>query len=283
MKEFDLNIYSGKVRVVQWGNDDAIPIVAAHGWLDNAATFTRVAPFLVEAGFKLLAIDLPGHGFSDHRPAGVYFHFIDYVPDIVSILDELKLEKAMLLGHSLGGGVYSLVAGTIPDRISHLALIDVLGPLTVKDERLPELIQLATSQYRRLVNKKMPCYNSFDEAVEARFKAGDMDIESVKVLVERGLKQVDNYYTWRTDPRLLIKPIVMFTETQTQAFLQAITAKTCFIRPNNGLNFDKDIIQARLNCISNISVFNLEGHHHVHLDSPELVGKILTNFFSANR
>ncbi|HQC73883.1 MAG TPA: alpha/beta hydrolase, partial [Candidatus Competibacteraceae bacterium] len=51
-----------------WGPADGLPVLAVHGWLDNAASFDALAPLLPE--LRLVALDLPGHGHSAHRPPG---------------------------------------------------------------------------------------------------------------------------------------------------------------------------------------------------------------------
>lgn len=56
-----------------WGPWDQQPIVAIHGWQDNAATFDRLIE-LLPSNVAVLAIDLPGHGLSSHLPTGLHYY-----------------------------------------------------------------------------------------------------------------------------------------------------------------------------------------------------------------
>ena len=60
-----------------YGPPDGRPVIALHGWLDNAATFARLAPKL--PGLRIIAVDLAGHGHSEHRPSGAGYALWDYV------------------------------------------------------------------------------------------------------------------------------------------------------------------------------------------------------------
>lgn len=56
-----------------WGPIDQQPLVALHGWQDNAGTFDRLIP-LLPPNLAILAIDMPGHGLSSHLPTGQFYY-----------------------------------------------------------------------------------------------------------------------------------------------------------------------------------------------------------------
>lgn len=276
-EDLNVKLASGNVAGLAWGPADGKPILALHGWLDNAASFIPLAPYLQD--FRLIAIDLPGHGLSAHLPSGAYFHLVDYLADVVSIIDSFGWKQCALLGHSLGAGLSSIVAGIIPERINALGLIDGIGPITINEQQMPEMMRKAIAEYAHLPDKKLTCYANKKEATEARLSASKMKMSSVELLVERGLKSVKQGFMWRTDPKLLCKPLTMFTETQVAPFLRQITSKTCLLRPSPGWPFDEKIFTSRINYLQDIEVHRINGDHHIHMDNPEIVGPLLKDFF----
>ncbi|HNL32158.1 MAG TPA: alpha/beta fold hydrolase, partial [Pseudomonadales bacterium] len=117
--EFDL----GTLRIAAkgWGEHDATPLLALHGWLDNAASFDRLAPLLPH--LRLVALDMPGHGLSSHRPAGCRSHIWDDLPELLQCADQLGWQRFHLLGHSRGAGIATLLAAAVPERVISLTLI----------------------------------------------------------------------------------------------------------------------------------------------------------------
>jgi pimeloyl-ACP methyl ester carboxylesterase len=111
-----------ELEALEYGDPSAPAVLALHGWLDNAASFERLAPLI--PGVRLIALDLPGHGHSQHRPAGTWYHYIDYVSDVLAAADALGLERFTLLGHSLGAATASVVAAARPERVEALWLIE---------------------------------------------------------------------------------------------------------------------------------------------------------------
>ena len=67
--------------------EDGLPVIALHGWLDNANSFARLAPRL--KGLRIVALDLAGHGYSEHRPPGAGYALADYAHDARTISDYL--------------------------------------------------------------------------------------------------------------------------------------------------------------------------------------------------
>ncbi|MFI4937400.1 MAG: alpha/beta fold hydrolase [Candidatus Berkiellales bacterium] len=258
-----------------------LPILALHGWLDNAASFAFLAPLL---GNQVIALDLPGHGLSDHKPPGAVLHFMDLVIDIIRVADHLGWERFALLGHSLGAAVSTMIAGTIPDRIQAVALLDGLGPFTKPASQTPAQLRLFLEKMKAKGNKTKIHYASVDEAVKARLKANTINLEGARLLINRGLKQVsDGKWSWRTDPRLMLPPALLLTEEQVLAFLHEIVSPLYIIRPESGYPFSTEIVQGRLNVLKarqEINIMQLPGHHHLHMDNPTLVAESLQGFLN---
>jgi pimeloyl-ACP methyl ester carboxylesterase len=83
-----------------------IPIIAIHGWLDNCGSWDILVPLMLQAIDKpvvIVAVDLPGHGLSAHRPWSSGYPFPIYVRDMIELVTTcLQWPKYFLMGHSLG-------------------------------------------------------------------------------------------------------------------------------------------------------------------------------------
>lgn len=97
-------------------------VVLIHGLgASRAFWFSRLAMTLA-ATHRVTIYDLRGHGYSE-RPASGY-RVTDHADDLLGLLDELGVERAALVGHSLGGAVAFELALRVPERVSHLGLLD---------------------------------------------------------------------------------------------------------------------------------------------------------------
>jgi len=275
----ELEIQTSSIRLLAkcWGNPDGLPVLAFHGWLDNAATFDNLAPLLPE--LRILSLDLPGHGHSDHRPSGSAYYFIDMVMDVIEAADVLGLESFSLLGHSMGAGVATYLAGTLQEKIDNVILIEGIGSIVQKPEKMPEDFRESVIQWMRRSKKQLPIYPDIESAVKVRHQVGGILKSSVRPLVERGLKQVNGGYTWRSDPILKSKSRHYFTEEQAQAFIKEITAPVLLIE---GENTEKDywyeLLQKRMPHVKNLQHQIVPGGHHLHLDNPEPVAMAIREF-----
>src|SRR5439155_26064795 len=70
------------------------------------------------------APDLRGHGDTQRVGAGGYYHFMDYLHDVADLVDAAARERLALVGHSMGGNIAALYAGTFPERPSHLVSME---------------------------------------------------------------------------------------------------------------------------------------------------------------
>ena len=96
-----------------------------HGLGLDHRMWERQTPALVAAGHRVIACDLPGHGAAD-RPtrAGSAYTTAELAASLVGVLDEAGVDRGVLVGFSLGGGVALQVALDHPTRVSGLALVD---------------------------------------------------------------------------------------------------------------------------------------------------------------
>ncbi|MBS0286571.1 MAG: alpha/beta hydrolase [Proteobacteria bacterium] len=277
VNEITLNVRGLKIAAKTWNAKSGTPTLALHGWLDNAASFDNLAPLLPDC--HIVAIDLPGHGFSDHLAKSSTLHMLDIAIFTILIAKELGWDNYALLGHSLGAGIVNFVAGTIPQSIKWVVAIDALAPLTKAADFAPVQFRRYIEELIAKPNKQSPRYASFDDALQARLKANHMKEASAKILVKRGLQELETgEWTWRTDPRLLMPLAQLLTEEQVLAYLREITAPVCYIKAQAGYPFLPEITLNRFNAIKQIMLYELPGQHHLHLDAAESVATAIHSF-----
>lgn len=280
-EEVRLRLPHLEVAAHLYGPEGGRPVIALHGWLDNAASFSRLAPLL--NGVRILALDLPGHGLSDHRPAGAGYNIWDYAYDILQTAEQFGWQRFSLLGHSLGGIVSVLLAGAMPERIERLTLIDGVIPYTGEAESAPRKLGEALRALLAVERKRKPVYARFDQAVAARMKGvGAVSREAAERLAQRGLMPVPGGYTWRTDPRLMLPSPLRLTLAHAQAFAQRVECPTSLIIARQGLMTDAKVIEfiGSLPFESHL----LHGGHHLHLDDDEgaaAIAAVFNPFFAS--
>lgn len=257
-----------------WGDAEAPPLVALHGWLDNAGSHALLAP-LVARRWRVIALELPGHGHAGHLPAGINYHYVDYVSAVIAAADALRLERYALLGHSLGAGIASLVAAATPQRIDRLYLIEGLGPLG--DDGTHTLQRFRDAFAASAANgKSLRVFRDIDQAISARTLASGLRADLARPIVERGLAEVDGGYRWRSDPRLTRPSATRLAESQVRALLAGIEAPTALLLSHPATPYLPSIqMQERARCVRQITVEHLDGGHHLHLEHPHAVAQWL--------
>lgn len=125
-----------RIHYEAWGEGD--PLVLIHGLGSCAAAFRAVGPLLAEAGYRVLAIDLPGCGLSARPATG--FTRRALASTVLAFLDNLALRRVRaLVGHSMGGAIALEIAATRPERVDLVAVLDGQGIVST-----PRLLALAS-------------------------------------------------------------------------------------------------------------------------------------------
>ena len=264
-----------------WGPADGVPVLAFHGWLDNSASFETLAIELLQRDpqLRLVAWDAPGHGHSQHRRDAGY-HFIDWVADAAHLLDALGWSRAGLLGHSMGAGVAALLAGTLPERVSHLVMIEGLGPLSQTASEAPSRLARAIREEGRRRGAAPRRYTDFDAAVAKRAEVGAMRVDSAQRLLSRATDRNDEGYGWRSDPALRTSSRQYYDEESVRAYLRRISCPSLLVRAEAGWPHDPELLAGRAACIEGLQLETLAGHHHLHLDDPAPTAERICRFWA---
>ena len=281
----ELTIATPHLRLAarEWGDPALPPLLAIHGWLDNAASFDGLAPLLAEH-FHIVALDLPGHGRSQHRPSGVRYHFVDYLDDVLAAADALGWEKFSLLGHSLGGGISSFIAAAFPERMKNLFLIEVAGAVSAPADKSLAQLQKGITQFREQfrqgpAGKALRVFADVDIAVAARRQAGNLSDAAARALVLRGIREVEGGWSWSSDPRLMPASPQRFTEDQVLAILSGVRAPTLFVLAEPmAMQIPEAAMLARAAQIPNLTLIRLPGNHHLHLENAGPVAAAIIQF-----
>ncbi len=284
MREFSLPTPLGELAALR--NDGRGPrVLALHGWLDNAASFLPLAPYL--DGVELVAIDLPGHGRSAHLGVGGDYSFAGSIASVLDAADALGWDRFRLLGHSMGGAIASMVACACPDRIEKLATVEALGVLTEAPERTGARLRQAVAAQRALKDKRLRVFPDIDSAVQARFSASrapgaGLEPELLRLLVERGVRIVDCGFVWSSDPRLTLPTLVRMTEAQVENLLAGIECPTLALFADPPQPYLPDAERRRrVAALPDGRMVVLQGGHHLHMQQPRQVAAAIAEFLRA--
>jgi pimeloyl-ACP methyl ester carboxylesterase len=247
-----------------WGDKRGKPVLALHGWLDNSASFIKLAPQLKD--MFIVAIDMAGHGYSDHRPWPGSYNIWDDLIDILALADHFGWDNFSLLGHSRGAIIAALFAASQPERIDKLILLDGIIPEPAKVKDTAKQLGRYLAQHSLRANKASPSYQQFDNAMNARCKAASMTPSTAMPILDRGLVQGDDrLWRWRSDPRLTMDSAVKFSLEQIDAYVNAISCPALLLLASEGIAKHEAFV-AMLSNWSNIEKIQFAGSHHFHLE-----------------
>lgn len=264
----------------EWGDPSQLPVLALHGWLDNSASFFSLAPRL--KNLHIVALDMAGHGRSDHRPGQMAYTPLDDINDIFAVADYLGWEKFALLGHSRGAIIGTLAAGTFPERFIALGLVEGFLPEPGNSENAPKQLADAIVGLRAQQQKKPSVYPDIEIAIKARERGMfPLGYEAAKALTERGVAACDKGYSWGTDPRLLAPSMVKLPREYLRSFVNQISAPIKLLLADQGLPKMYANYLPEVQRFTHVECEVLSGGHHLHMEQEvDLVAERLNRFFS---
>lgn len=266
-RQFELDGLTIHARL--WAGEQAgLPLLALHGWLDNAASFDALGERWRRG--PLLAMDMPGHGLSDNKPVHATYQIWDDLLVILAVADAMGWERFGLLGHSRGAIMSMLLSSACPERIAALICLDGLVPGPVRAEDAPTQLANFLRDYRALPRRQPRVYASLDEVVAARQRAMPMGDAAARKIAERGAIRVEDGYIWNSDPRLKAASAFKLTEIHLRALLSALKMPVLLLLAEEGFGRFAPL-DALLPCIEQCRVERLPGSHHFHMEEAAAV------------
>jgi len=207
-------------HALEWDGGDHT-VVLLHGFLDLAWGWEEVAAALA-GRFHVVAPDLRGHGDSDWIGAGGYYHFLDYIADVDELIARIGRGRVSIVGHSMGGSVASYVAGTRPERIHRVALLEGLGPPETTDP-IPDRAARWLDGWRAARARPARRMKTVEEAAARLCKHDELlDPERALRLAQRGTIRDASGVRWKHDPLHLTMGPYPFRVDLAQSFWQRI-------------------------------------------------------------
>ncbi|HYX27977.1 MAG TPA: alpha/beta hydrolase [Pyrinomonadaceae bacterium] len=128
-----------RVHYQEAGDEQAPPIILIHGFISSNLIWSHVLLPLARKGFRVIAPDLPGYGYSE-KPGDARYTIAEQARFVVGFMDRLRIKKAIVAGASYGGAVAATVALDYADRVDKLILI---GAVTNDDAKKKFLLRVS--------------------------------------------------------------------------------------------------------------------------------------------
>ncbi|CAL1601557.1 unnamed protein product [Knipowitschia caucasica] len=279
----------GEIRGKVWGPEHGRPVLCLHGWADNCGTFNKLIPLLPKE-HRYVAVDLAGHGFSSHRPPGVFYSFPSYVADVCRVINALQWDRFSIIGHSMGGNVAGMYSALYPEMVDAVVLLDSYGFLPTDMKEIAKVMKQGIDgllQFEKKSEEKKDKIYTYEEAVKRLLEANPaLSKVSAQILLERGLVQTNGGVTFSRDFRINLKNIVRISLEQSLEMQSRIQASVLVILAEDGFEklfaeadqkkFTSPLLQGYRDL--NHKVVKIPGDHHVHLNNPECVAPLVTEF-----
>jgi pimeloyl-ACP methyl ester carboxylesterase len=263
-----------RLHYVDWGNEQAPPLLLVHGHRDHCRNWDWVVDALRD-DYHIIAPDLRGHGDSQWMVGGNY-SVVDYVYDIAQLIHQRGLAPLRIVAHSLGGAVALQYAGVYPENLTKLVSIEGWGPppamLAKRAATRPQQrMRRWVDELRDLAARGPRKYTTLDEAVQRMQEANPkLSPEQARHLTVHGMNQnEDASYSWKFDNYVRAPSPYYFHTDEMYELWSKITCPTLLIRGTQSWAGDPSQ-DGRLQHFRNARVASIEnaGHwvHHDQLD-----------------
>ncbi len=261
-----------RLHYLEWGDRSAPTVMVLHGGSAHAHWWDVFAAAMTD-GYRVLALDLRGHGDSEYPDPPAY-RIGDYADDLRAFLDATTADRIHLMGHSLGGVVAAAYAEVAPQRLNSLTIVDSQARISPAGARY----------MARLRAFPQPIYSDRDQAIR-RFRllpapttAAPQVLADVAAHAIRRLP--DGRWTLKFDRASLSH---MEPQDLTGA-LRRLACPVLFIRGSHSTLLPRDAFSGLLAAVPHAQGIEIaDAHHHVMLDKPVEFERAVRAFLAQRR
>ena len=256
-----------RIHYLDWGGAGKPPLIMLHGIARIAHTFDQLAPKFADR-YRVIAVDMRGHGDSDWNPDGAYL-VEDYVKDLEELVRQLGFRGITLLGNSTGGRVVQVFAGLHPDLVSALIVEDV-GP---------ERPRSIADNFARQVQEEANGWSSEDELLaELTRRNPGISTDQLRAYAQYGTKRrADGRLVWKRDPALAKG----FVETELWQYVRRITSPTIYVIGGRSAIVPAETQEQLKKVIKGVTIVTMPGlGHYPDQEAPDDFMMIVNRFLA---
>ncbi|WP_048442007.1 alpha/beta fold hydrolase [Caenimonas sp. SL110] len=280
-------------HVLTWGEPapGKVPLVMVHGWMDVAASWQFVVDAF-KADHWVIAPDWRGYGLTTGSPVDNYW-IPDYLADLDFLLDHYSPDAPVnLVGHSLGGNVAMLYAGTRPDRIRRLVNLEGFGMAATRPSMAPKRLAKWMDELKSFHRGEMALKPYASAAgVAARLMKTNERLSQDKAdwLAQHWAAQADDGQ-WRIlgDAAHKITNANLYQVPEVLETFKSITAPTLAVETRHDSlsqwwqgKYTLAEYHERLKSVADVRIAVVdEAGHMLHHDQPEVVAGLIEEFIA---
>lgn len=195
---------------------------------------------------------------------GGYYHFFDYLADVDDLVPRVARKRLVVVGHSMGGSVASHWAGTRPDRIAALALLEGLGPPDQPTDGLAARTAQWIDTWKTARGKSKPMPSIADAAARLRKHDHLLREDLALRLAEAGTRNTDDGFVWKHDPLHLTMGPYPFRRDNAEQYWRRITCPVLVVDgEETRLNLPHAERELRRKALANHRYVTLPGAAHM--------------------
>jgi pimeloyl-ACP methyl ester carboxylesterase len=283
-----------KYHVLLWGEPapGKTPLVMVHGWMDVAASWQFVVDAFAHDHY-VIAADWRGYGLTQSPDADNYW-FPDYLADLDFLIDHYSPDAPVhLVGHSMGGNIAMLYAGSRPERIRKLVNLEGFGMAATRPSQAPKRYAKWMDELKALHRGEMAlkAYDSADGVAQRLMKTNQRLSQDKADWLARHWAKPDAQGKWRIlgDAAHKITNAQLYRVDEVLEIYKSITAPTLAVQASDDSlakwwqgKYTLAEYHERLRCVPDARTALIQdAGHMLHHDQPQRLAELIDGFLAA--